>query len=49
MPVEHNNDGRIDMCKQVVGRDWIGELVDAIKDSADVEHFLLGNQRKLLR
>ena len=37
------NDGRIDMCKQVVGRDWIGELVDSIKDNANVEHFLLGN------
>lgn len=37
------NDGRIDMCKQVVGRDWIGELVDSIKYNANVEHFLLGN------
>ena len=37
------NDGRIDMCKQVVGRDWIGELVDSIKDNTNVEHFLLGN------
>lgn len=37
------NDGRIDMCKQVVGRDWIGELVDSIKDNPNVEHFLLGN------
>lgn len=37
------NDGRIDMCKQVVGSDWIGELVDSIKDNSNVEHFLLGN------
>ena len=37
------SDGRIDMCKQVVGRDWIGELVDSVKDNPHVEHFLLGN------
>ena len=37
------NDGRIDMCKQVVGRDWIGELVDSVKSNNNVEHFLLGN------
>ncbi len=37
------NDGRIDMCKQVVGSDWIGELVDSIKSNANVKHFLLGN------
>ena len=36
-------DGRIDMCKQVVGSDWIGELVDSIENNANVEHFLLGN------
>jgi len=37
------NDGRIDMCKQVVGHDWIGELVDSVKNNPHVEHFLLGN------
>ena len=37
------NDGRIDMCKQVVGSDWIGELVDSIKNNPNVKHFLLGN------
>ncbi len=37
------NDGRIDMCKQVVGSDWIGELVDSIQVNTNVEHFLLGN------
>ena len=37
------NDGRVDMCKQVVGSDWIGELVDSIKNNANVKHFLLGN------
>ncbi|MDJ0591089.1 MAG: hypothetical protein QNJ72_14025 [Pleurocapsa sp. MO_226.B13] len=37
------DDGRIDMCKQVVGSDWIGELVDSIKSNANVKHFLLGN------
>ena len=37
------NDGRIDMCKQVVGSDWISELVDSIKSNANVKHFLLGN------
>ena len=37
------NDGRIDMCKQVVGSDWIGELVDSVKSNANVKHFLLGN------
>ena len=37
------SDGRIDMCKQVVGSDWIAELVDSIKNNANVKHFLLGN------
>ena len=37
------DDGRIDMCKQVVGSDWISELVDSIRENANVEHFLLGN------
>ena len=37
------NDGRIDMCKQVVGSDWIGNLVDSVKSNYNIEHFLLGN------
>lgn len=37
------NDGRIDMCKQVVGNLYIGELVDSIWENPHVEHFLLGN------
>lgn len=36
-------DGRIDMCKQVVGAPWIGDLMDSIKDNPNVIHFLLGN------
>jgi hypothetical protein len=31
------NDGRIDMCKQVVRSDWIGELVDSIKENANFD------------
>lgn len=37
------NDGRMDLCKQVVGRDHIGDLLEAIKMNKNVEHFLLGN------
>ncbi|MEM9543352.1 MAG: hypothetical protein AAGA60_28155 [Cyanobacteria bacterium P01_E01_bin.42] len=37
------NDGRIDMCKQVVGDRYIGNLVESIRNNAHVEHFLLGN------
>ena len=37
------NDGRIDMCKQVVGSPWITDLMDSIKDNPHVDHFLLGN------
>jgi len=36
-------DGRIDLCKQVVGPPWIGKLMKSIKDNPHVEHFLLGN------
>lgn len=36
-------DGRIDMCKQVVGPQWIGKLMEAITNNTKVEHFLLGN------
>ena len=37
------HDGRIDMCKQVVGSDWIGDLVASIENNPHVKHFLLGN------
>ena len=37
------NDGRIDMCKQVVGEPWIAFLTESIKNNPFVEHFLLGN------
>lgn len=37
------DDGRIDLCKQVVGPPWISKLMDSIKENKHVEHFLLGN------
>ncbi|MGD1809560.1 hypothetical protein ACP6PL_29570 [Dapis sp. BLCC M126] len=37
------DDGRIDMCKQVVGDLYIGNLVESIRENPYVEHFLLGN------
>lgn len=37
------DDGRIDMCKQVVGDRYIGNLVESIRNNPHVEHFLLGN------
>lgn len=37
------NDGRIDMCKQGIGEQFIGHLVDSIENHPHVEHFLLGN------
>lgn len=36
-------DGRIDLCKQVVGPDHIQELMDSFKDNPNIKHFLLGN------
>jgi hypothetical protein len=39
-------DGRLDLCKQVVGPQWIGTLVDATRmggHACGIEHFLLGN------
>jgi Ran GTPase-activating protein (RanGAP) involved in mRNA processing and transport len=36
-------DGRMDLCKQVVGPTWIGALMTALKTNTQVEHFLLGN------
>lgn len=37
------DDGRVDMCKQVVGDRYIGDLVDSVRNNSHVEHFLLGN------
>lgn len=39
----HYNDGRIDLCKQVVGNLWIQDLMNSIKENPHVSHFLLGN------
>lgn len=36
-------DGRMDLCKQVVGPTWIGDLMTALKSNTQVQHFLLGN------
>lgn len=36
-------DGRIDLCKQVVGPDHIQTLMDSILENESVQHFLLGN------
>ncbi len=39
-------DGRLDLCKQVVGPEWIGALTRAVRAggaAAGVEHFLIGN------
>ncbi|CAH6419269.1 Aldo/keto reductase [uncultured virus] len=36
-------DGRMDLCKQVVGPRSIRELCDTVKNSKIVRHFLLGN------
>ena len=36
-------DKRMDLCKQVVGPDWIGHLMESLKNSEQIEHFLLGN------
>jgi len=37
------NDGRMDLCKQVVGPPHIGKLMDSLKGNQYIEHFLLGN------
>jgi Ran GTPase-activating protein (RanGAP) involved in mRNA processing and transport len=39
----HYEDGRIDLCKQVVGNLWIGDLMESIQNNSHVNHFLLGN------
>ncbi|ARF10365.1 aldo/keto reductase [Hokovirus HKV1] len=36
-------DGRLDLCKQVVGPTSIGKLCETVLESKIVEHFLLGN------
>ena len=36
-------DGRMDLCKQVVGPNWIGNLMESLKDNTNISHFLLGN------
>ena len=36
-------DGRMDMCKQVVGPTHIGKLCQAVAKNQQVKHFLLGN------
>ena len=39
-------DGRLDMCKQVVGPEFIGDLAQAVRRggaTARIEHFLIGN------
>ena len=36
-------DGRLDLCKQVVGPDHIGLLMDSLRTNQFVKHFLLGN------
>lgn len=36
-------DKRMDLCKQVVGPNWIGMLMKSLKSNSQVEHFLLGN------
>jgi len=36
-------DGRMDLCKQVVGPLWIGDLMDSLKTNTKIKHFLLGN------
>ncbi len=37
------DDGRIDMCKQVVGPPFIGDLTRSVQGNANVRHFLIGN------
>jgi Ran GTPase-activating protein (RanGAP) involved in mRNA processing and transport len=36
-------DGRMDLCKMVVGPDHIWELMDSLRKNSFVRHFLLGN------
>jgi hypothetical protein len=34
---------RLDLCKQVVGPDWIERLMNSLVNNTQIEHFLLGN------
>jgi Ran GTPase-activating protein (RanGAP) involved in mRNA processing and transport len=36
-------DGRLDLCKQVVGSDHIQQLMDCLAQNDKIQHFLLGN------
>ena len=36
-------DGRMDLCKQVVGPTWIESLMNSLKTNNKIQHFLLGN------
>jgi len=36
-------DGRLDLCKQVVGPTHIGKLMEALESNHHIRHFLLGN------
>lgn len=36
-------DGRMDLCKQVVGPTWISNLMNSLKNNTKIKHFLLGN------
>ncbi|KAK2064440.1 leucine rich repeat protein [Colletotrichum caudatum] len=36
-------DGRMDLCKMVVGPDHVGNLMDSLRPNPFVRHFLLGN------
>ncbi|GAQ84483.1 hypothetical protein KFL_001910020 [Klebsormidium nitens] len=37
------SDGRMDLCKQVVGPGSIGPLMDCLRHNSHIRHFLLGN------
>ena len=37
------SDGRMDLCKQVVGQSWIADLMDSLVNNQHIKHFLLGN------
>lgn len=37
------NDGRVDMCKQVVGDTFIGNFTESVTGNSNIRHFLLGN------
>jgi len=36
-------DGRMDLCKQVVGEPWIADLMKSLVNNQHIKHFLLGN------